>query len=250
MDEFEDNDDTVDEPEELHAGSRDARGRFMNGAPSANPHGAPKKRLKPGNITKMMDPTATMVVRLAGMPAAKRADGTIVTRFERALEELYLRGTDPKKPNMAALKEYVRITAEGLAADKKWQNELLSYALEHKALWSEKFETAERLGRRVPKIFPHPQDIVILNDGVAMVGPMDMEEHKQMLAALQMRDIYLRALETITEKSLLDDPIWTAEIGRMKREVRKLNNALPPRLRAETLPQKAVEEPEMPRTAL
>ena len=137
-----------DEP--IPPGTRDARGRFLKGAPSANPHGAPPKVARPKSLTYEIDPTADMVMRIARLPAAQRSDGTLIDRQERAMDELYRRGTDRKKIDTRALIEWMRITSDAAAIEQKHLYERFVGALRYKEYWGPRFEAAALSGQRPP----------------------------------------------------------------------------------------------------
>lgn len=221
-----------DEP--LPRGARDARGRFIKGAPSANPKGARPKIARPQSLTYSMDPAADLVMRLARLPAARRGDGTIVHRYEKGLEELYSRGMDREKPNTRALLEYIRITTAATAIEQKHLMDMCSNAVAYKEYWGPRFEAAARLRQRPPSVLPHPDDIVINADAtVTIVGPIDREEQKRVEAVLSMQGYALEALEIAIQVEGDDETLRKAKRF-LQRRLATYNRVLPPRLRRST----------------
>jgi hypothetical protein len=215
----------------LPPGTRDMRGRFVKNAPSANPHGAPPKAARAKSLTSSMDPTADMVMRLARLPAAQRSDGTLVDRYEKAMEELYRRGIDQKKRDTRALIEYLRITNDAAAIEQKHINEMFAGAMGYKEHWGPRFEAAARSGQRPPSVLPHPDDIVINPDAtVSFVGPIDREGQKRVEAIVTMQGYILDALAYPTKDEDASEGVKKAN-RYLKRRLAAYNRALPPRLK-------------------
>jgi hypothetical protein len=215
----------------LPPGTRDARGRFVKGAPSANPYGARPKIARPESLTSSIDPTTDMVMRLARLPAAQRSDGALVDRYEKALEELYRRGIDQKKPDTRALIEYIRITTDAAAIVQDHVDRTFAGAMGYKEYWGPRFEAAALSGQRPPSVLPHPDDLVINPDGtVSLVGPIDREGQKRVEAIVTLQGYTLDALASSTEVEDTSEEVQKAN-NYLKRRLAQFNRALPPRLR-------------------
>lgn len=225
------NADGFSDDEPLPRGARDARGRFLKDAPSANPNGARPKIARPQSLTYSADPAADLVMRLARLPAARRGDGTIVDRYEKALEELYRRAVDQEKPDTRALLEYIRITTAATAIEQKYLRDVFANALAYKDYWGPRFEAAARTGQRAPSVLPHPDDVVIHPDAtVSIVGPTDRQEQKGVEAVLIMQGHALDAIEIANQVEGDDEPLRQAKRF-LHRRLAKFDQALPPRLR-------------------
>jgi hypothetical protein len=228
---MDESDNANDSGELLHRGSRDARGRFVKGMPSANPDGAPIKAARSKNLTYGIDPTAELVVRLGRLPAARRADGSTVDRYEKALDELYRRAVDRERPNMRALTEYLKITSAAQMIAQQHRLKVLGYAHEYKTYWKPRFELAEVSGSPHPSTLPHPDDVILEGDGtVTFDGPLDREGQEQMLMRMRLRDHYIRSLPEISSFELANFGVLAEAVEFLISEALKLNRQLPRRL--------------------
>jgi hypothetical protein len=207
---------------------RDAKGRFLKGAPSANPRGAPPKRARASNLTEGLDPMAALVLRVSRLTRTK-ADGSSPTHLEDALERLYSVGMI--EGDTKALTEFIRITAAAGAVEKEYFNKMLVHAIEYKNYWGPIFDRAEQAGLKAPRQLPHPDDIIIDPEGnVQIVGPTDYEDKKKQDAVLYLRDAHLDALRVTSDNEVEPEAARKA-IQYLKRRLARLNRALPPRLR-------------------
>ena len=157
------------------------------------------------------------------------------TQLEVSLDLLLKMGA---KNNAKVLQIYLNFIKEASAESAKQKSDMLSTALEYRAKWLPRFEDAETAGKEVPNIFPDPRDVEILPDGtVRIVGPLNIRQWHAVQDILQELDKYQSVWNFVKDerKLSLEDrkQIWR----KATRTMRKLNSALPPRLKVFIPPQ-------------
>lgn len=197
---------------------------------SGNPHGRPPKR-RIADLIEGVEPPAAMVVAHDNKLIERRTnDGTIETlkRREAMLERLYRKGLEG---DLRAMKEYLRISEAAQTISRDVHAKMYISATEHRSRYLEKFIAAERKGKPLPEVYPDPRDIEIDWDGrVTIHGPIDHAGHLEMLAILEMRETALWALDKLAANSDMDQRQQAKAIKTVKKQLRKFNALLPPRL--------------------
>jgi hypothetical protein len=111
---------------------------------------------------------------------------------------------------------------------------ILRNAIEHKERWGPIFEEARRLGKAPPKVYPHPDDLLIRADGsVKVMGPLTADEARLVDKCLQMRDqIFDVVRQVINERgSIFSTERRLAYWISFRRKYYRFSNRIPKRLK-------------------
>lgn len=210
--------------------------RWKKGEPSPNPRGRPSKKPQEKLMVQMNALHNAVLAHAAKNITVRSTDGVrTITQMEACLDLLLKMGA---KNNAKAMQIYLNSIGEASAESAKYRTELLCTALEYRAKWLPLFEHAEAAGKELPNIYPDPRDIQILPDGtVKIVGPLDIRQWRAVQDILEELDKYQSVWSSVKDerKLSLEDrkQIWR----KTTRAMRKLNSALPPRLKVFIPPQ-------------
>lgn len=209
--------------------------RWKKGQPSPNPKGRPPKRkahdmLGDYERLRMLDNFAAVITKVGNITTKGEDPKSLIEGSVRNLYEIAYNLKTPAQHRVAAHKvllDYYKESSRTLARE---QEKMFNNALDHKERWSAPFRDCERRGIPTPNVYPHPDDVIIRNDGsVEIVGPMWPEQQRDLEAVLLMRGNIEECLPVLT-----DDHCNSADrkkiINYLRRRWNKLNKSLPPRL--------------------
>lgn len=205
--------------------------RFQKGQ-SGNPKGRPPKSHLP-SLFKQLDPLNALVLEQANRKLTVRtAHGDItLSQIEAALDRLYKMAMGG---DFRSLVTYLELAKSAQDAQKELTQEVFRAVLLHQT-YTEPFETAEREGKPVPKVLPHPKDVIIdlSNDDypVQIVGPSTWTEQAKVEEWKQERDQADWTLKQLRMQDDIDQEELDFLIPRIEENRAKWNHALPPRLR-------------------
>ena len=200
---------------------------------SGNPGGRPVKRHIP-SLWKQLDPLNSAILE----QAARRLDirttegKKTISQLEAALEKLFKMGM---QGNRLSLVTFIELIQNAQDREKEQMQEVFRAAALHHQVYAEQFETAEREGKPVPKVLPHPKDVVIdLSDDdhpVQIIGPMTWTEQAQAEEWERYRDEADWGLKQLQTRDDIDQEELDFLVPKIKENRAKWNDALPPRLR-------------------
>lgn len=199
---------------------------------SGNPRGRPKKRNVP-SLFRQLDPAAALVLEQAARELTVRtANGDKrISQLEAALEKLFKKGMEG---DYRSLVTYIPLVKNAQDEKKEMEAKLFKAVRLHDELYAEQFKTAERESKPVPRVLPHPKDIIIdLSDPdnpVRIVGPITWIEQEELDKNLEERDStdeMLKSLRVLVDsgETHLNEIVSKIEEGRAR-----LNASFPPRL--------------------
>ena len=206
--------------------------RFKKGAPSPNPLGRPPKPKTETGFLKSVHPFAAALLAFdnAFLAMPGDGDGPQQTRRVVALHRLYQKAV--RDGDLGAMKLYLQLVGAAEAQARELKMEMLKLAEWFIGKHLDRFIRHEQAGKPLPEIYPDPRDIDIDADGnVSIFGPMNRQE--RLLQALIIEE-QSRTIEGIKlmRKAEKSGRSAAARIGRrFKRELGKINAALPIRLR-------------------
>lgn len=204
--------------------------RFKPGQ-SGNPAGRPVKR-RLGDVIDRLDPTAAMIIAQDNKHVERRReDGSVesLSRREAVLEAMFVKAM---KGDIRAMEHYLRITNAAHASARKIHFEMLGGAVDYIEYWLPLFQAAARKRADPPRAFPHPEDVLIHEDGsVEVVGPATYADHLRMLEVEKVRDLVLSMLDSAWSED--EEGETNGDFARRLKVLCQLNRALPPRLRKE-----------------
>lgn len=205
--------------------------RWRKGQPSPNPRGRPIKK----DLEKMfaaLDPFAEMVDRLNSREIMS-AGGAVQIREAnyRLMMEMAHSPKTPAKVRADMLKTLSAIDKEAQAVLDRAKEKQFNAALDHKERWDPAFRQAAMMGQKPPAILPHPDDVIIAQDGrVAIVGPKTPQEQKYLEFQLSQRRVLTDLFEQIRADKLHVDRM--SLLRSFRRRLSAINKEVPPRLHA------------------
>ena len=223
----------TDKPYRVGRGKPPLHSRWKKGQPSPNPNGRPCGEAKSMMKDPELSTLAMRIVEMANVPIVVNGDET--PRIEAAflkLQELGFRG------NRQALTDLIRLTNEAAREITRVRADRFSQAMNYKAKYGPRFAEAERLGKPVPNVLPHPDDVIVNKNGdVLVLGPQTEEQRRQMDVRIRVRDLFGEDVDflqwTLAKLRQAPHPISDdlTKPSRHLRRYRKLDSMLPPRLR-------------------
>jgi len=199
---------------------------------SGNPRGRPPRKHIPA-LLRNLDPVSARVLEQADRTFTVRtADGErTISQYDALLERLFKLAMGGNFPAIMANLEMVQrahANQRQLLADSQQAAHL------HHERYGLMFEQAEKAGKPVPRVLPHPRDIIIdLEDPdmpVKIVGPVNWSEQAEMEAVLQCRDELDRRLQELARDENLTGEMRDLLVPLLKERRNAFNAALPPRL--------------------
>lgn len=199
---------------------------------SGNPGGRPVKRHIP-SLWKQLDPLNSAIIE----QAARRLDirttegKKTISQLEAALEKLFKMGM---QGNRLSLVTFIELIQNAQDKEKEQIQEVFRAALLHHQVYAEQFETAEREGRPVPKVLPHPKDVIIdlwnTDHPVQIVGPMTWTEQEELEKNLEKRDLTDKMLKSYRVSADSSETHLYEIISKIEEGRARLNASFPPRL--------------------
>lgn len=192
-----------------------------------NPNGRRGNKAKPQPTPSMPSELEQMLLRFFMAPMGK-PDPTETTRFQHQLRTMHLSSKDKTEYGKLLL----GLTLEAGRNKAQWDALVLREALAHKEEWGEKFQNARLLGRPVPAVYPHPDDIIIHRDlTVTFDGPITSESARQIKGLLALRDMTFTVVRDIIESDNLDIGLRREMWNVIRRKYYRYSPRIPKRLR-------------------
>lgn len=197
------------------------------GGPSPNPRGRPKKKHLQG-LFAQLDPMAAMLVE-HDLRVIGEIDGEEITNGEALIRGLSRRALK----ETAAARLYTKLMTAAHQARREHHLSMLAAAVQHKKLYGPIFAKQERLGKRVPDVWPHPEDLIIGPDGtVKIVGPIDYAEQEALDQLLKHRDQLIEGGAILADPKQRSDTDMAHKLwAQLRRRFYRINPAIPTRLR-------------------
>lgn len=202
--------------------------RFKRGE-SGNPNGRPRKKGTPPKAVLVPSSFQQKFVAFARTVIGE-SDGVAVDNFEVIMRLMKAKARDKPEIGIKLLEFFLKAEKEILSFNQI----LLREALAHKAEWGKRFATAAKLKKRLPPVYPHPDDIIIRSDNsVIFVGPITEEDNRMVEALIVQRGHDFEAVRIIN--SSCGDTI-TAVQGReiwayLRRRYYRYSKYIPRRLK-------------------
>lgn len=199
---------------------------------SGNPGGRPVKRHIP-SLWKILDPLNTTILEQTARGLTIRTPNgkKTISQLEAALEKLFKMGLEGNRLSLVTYLEFVQNAQD---KQKEMVQEVFRAALLHHQVYAEPFETAEREGRPVPKVLPHPKDVIIdlwnTDHPVQIVGPITWTEQEELEKNLEKRDLTDKMIKSYRVSAGSGETHFDEIISKIEEGRARLNASLPPRL--------------------
>lgn len=165
------------------------RTRFKKGAPSPNPRGRPRKKIKAVTPVGMVPATAEIILAEARRPISVRENGKAeeMSTVQALVRGLNIDGLKGNRRSVVDALKLARVAEAAVNAD--WQK-ILSNVMAFKRHWAEEFAACDAMGRKRPEPLPHPDDIYIdyVNRQIVHNGPDDEVQKAKWDKAREWRD--------------------------------------------------------------
>lgn len=146
--------------------------RFQPGT-SGNPKGRPTKKMKASDPAALDKFRCAIIEELTRVMPLEGGGG--MPRFLhillRSAEEASKKGGKPAEFVFRELKE-------ALTLYHREVTERIKVAVEYKCGLQERFDMCRRYNRPPPDLVPHPDHVIITDDGFRIIGPMDRETRR------------------------------------------------------------------------
>lgn len=203
--------------------------RWQKGGPSPNPSGAPTKAIRERKKRQKFESFAGFVSRESRRTAIT-SNGEEISMLERDMRRLRQLAYDKQNPNLKALIYAIELERDALRDEEDTWLKYVEHWSHYKQVTSEHIARNERYGYKLPNYIPHPDDIIITQEGVRFLGPTTPEGEFAMRLHQANRDEITRQLDDV-----MAAPMSKADLQSTFKYLRgrwnRLNYKLPPRLR-------------------
>lgn len=216
------------EMDKVGPGNPPSEYQWKKGDPSPNPRGRPKKKHLKG-LFASLNPSAAAVLANARRVIGE-VNGEEITNYDGIMHSLAKRA----HKETAASRLYTQLTGKAQAEEQEVKNGMLLAAVQHKEKYGPQFAFCERMGKELPNIFPHPDDLIIGPDGsVRIVGPGTEEDQINLKAILKLRDALIEAGTMVAraEGRKTDKHDAQKFWSQLRSKFYRFNAVIPPRLK-------------------
>jgi hypothetical protein len=165
-----------------------------------NPAGRPRKKTKMTDITPLNEFDRRVLAEALNVVA--EIDGKPFTNLDKLL--LQMRASDRPEDRKLLLARYEK----ALQADHAWRTQAVDELLAYKRHWGPKFAARRLAGQKLPKVYPDPDDIVILSPTeFKFLGPVTAEEAADWEERIKLRHVFIFVAEEILKIAGLFCPL-------------------------------------------
>lgn len=187
-----------------------------------NPAGRPRKKKTMANASPL-DEFQQRLLKESRKVVAE-VDGEPFTNLDKAL--LQLRTSSRPEDRKQLLKLY----QEAHRDDHEWRKNAVMDLLAYKQHWGPIFLQRRMLGRKLPEVYPDPDDIVILSaTEFRFIGPLTAEEAQRWLYTAELRSAFFLVADELIEAAGIYRPLEQDRQSylKLRRQYYRINRRLP-----------------------